>query len=363
MSVGTVTYRDPPRVRAGSPERYFVNAPVDALLIGGASLLLYAVFRLRPQLAASPSVISLAATLVWVCNYPHFASTNYRLYHSRSSIAQYPLTSVVTPLVMLAAVIGCYLSPTAMAPLFIKLYLLWAPYHFSGQTLGITMVYARRTGFIIDGWLRHSLTAFIFLTFAVQSAWAEVGLRYRPFYGLDYPTLGLPLWLPQLLTKLMWVALAATIALLVWQLVERGQGVPLIILLPALTQYVWFVATPAGQFAYMVPFFHALQYLLVAWSVQLKVGLTERRRAPSRRYVWSESARWMAINIVGGIALFWLLPHIGSHFGKSLAFSTAVMLAAIQIHHFFVDGVIWRLRNSAVRSPLSSSLREVSGRA
>jgi hypothetical protein len=39
------------------------------------------------------------------------------------------------------------------------------------------------------------------------------------------------------------------------------------------------------------------------------------------------------------------------------------MLAAIQVHHFFVDGVIWRLRNPAARSPLSSSVRAVAGRA
>jgi hypothetical protein len=161
----------------------------------------------------------------------------------------------------------------------------------------------------------------------------------------------------------MWIALAATIALLIWKLLDRGQRVPLIVLLPAFTQYIWFVATPAGQFGYMVPFFHSLQYLLIAWSVQLKVGLTERKRDPSVRYVWTESARWMAINIAGGYALFWVLPHLGSHFGKSLAFSTAVMLAAIQIHHFFVDGVIWRLRNSESRSPLTSSLREISGRS
>ena len=62
-------------------------------------------------------------------------------------------------------------------------------------------------------------------------------------------------------------------------------------------------------------------------------------------------------------ALFWGLPRIGSHFGRSLQFSNAVLLSAIQIHHFFVDGVIWRLRNPAARSPLSSSLRAVSGRA
>jgi hypothetical protein len=342
--------------------RYFVNAPVDAMLIGGASLILYALFRLRPEMASSPAVASLAATLVWVCNYPHFASTNYRLYHSRASIAQYPLTSYVTPMVVTAAVIGCYLSPGNIAPMFIKLYLLWSPYHFSGQTLGITMVYARRSGFIIDGWLRRSLTAFIFLTFLVQNAWAEVGSHANPFYGVQYPTLGVPVWLPQILTKLMWIALAETIALLIWKIVNGGPKVPLIVLLPAFTQYVWFVATPAGQFAYMVPFFHSLQYLLIAWNVQLKEGLGERKREPSVRFVWTESSRWMAINIAGGYILFWALPHLGSHFGKPLVFSTAVMLAGIQIHHFFVDGVIWRLHNPAARSPLSSSLRAVSGR-
>jgi hypothetical protein len=362
MSATTMSAVTETRPATSATGRYFVNAPVDALLIGGASLLLYALFRLRPDMASSPAVASLAATLVWVCNYPHFASTNYRLYHSRASVWQYPLTSFVTPMVVTAAVIGCYVSPENIAPMFIKLYLLWSPYHFSGQTLGITMVYARRSGFIIDGWLRRSLTAFIFLTFLVQNAWAEVGRHVNPFYGVQYPTLGVPVWLPETLTKLMWIALAATIALLMWKIVNGGQRVPLIVLLPAFTQYVWFVATPAGQFAYMVPFFHSLQYLLIAWNVQLKEGLAERNREPSVRFVWTESSRWMAVNIAGGYVLFWALPHLGSHFGKPLVFSTAVMLAAIQIHHFFVDGVIWRLHNPAARSPLSSSLRAVSGR-
>lgn len=137
----------------------------------------------------------------------------------------------------------------------------------------------------------------------------------------------------------------------------------MIVVLPAFAQYIWFVATPAGQFSYMVPFFHSLQYLLIAWNVQLKEGLAERKRDPSVRYVWSESARWMVINIVGGYVLFWGLPHLGGHLGKPMVFSTAVMLAAIQVHHFFVDGVIWRLRNPAARSPLTSSLRAVAGRA
>jgi hypothetical protein len=363
MSAVTVATTGNPPVPGERAERYFINAPIDAFLIGGASILLYAVFRLRPSLASSPSVASLSFTLVWACNYPHFAATNYRLYHSHSARAQYPLTTYATPLMMIAAVAGCYLSPGTVAPAFVKIYFLWSAYHFSGQTLGITMVYARRTGFVIDGWLRRSLTAFIYLTFALQNAWGDVGRHSNAFYGVNYPTLGVPVWLPQTLDKMMWVTLAATIALLIWRLVNDGHLVPLIVVLPAFTQYVWFVATPAGQFGYMVPFFHSLQYLVIAWNVQLKEGLTQRDRKPSVDYVWAETVRWGLIIGGGGFALFWGLPQIGRLFGKPLAFSTAIMFAAIQVHHFFVDGVIWRLRNPATRSPLSSSLRLVSGRA
>jgi hypothetical protein len=363
MSAVAVATSSSTQMQRDRADRYFVNAPIDTLVIGGASILLYAIFRLRPSLAASPSVASLSFALVWVCNYPHFAATNHRLYHSRATRSQYPLTTYVTPLMMVAAVAGCYLSPGTIAPAFIKFYFLWSAYHFSGQTLGITMVYARRTGFVIDGWLRRSLTAFIYLTFAVQNAWAEVGRRTIAFYGVNYPTLGVPKWLPQTLDKLMLIALAATISQLIWKAVDGGQRVPLIVMLPALTQYVWFVATPAGQFYYMVPFFHSLQYLLIAWNVQLKDGLAERKRDPSVRYVLSESVRWSAISGALGFVLFWGLPHLGELFGRPPVFAKAVMFAAIQVHHFFVDGVIWRLRNPSTRSPLSSSLRAVSGRA
>jgi len=36
-----------------------------------------------------------------------------------------------------------------------------------------------------------------------------------------------------------------------------------------------------------------------------------------------------------------------------LALATGVLTAAVQIHHFFVDGVIWKLRNPRVANPLT----------
>jgi hypothetical protein len=40
----------------------------------------------------------------------------------------------------------------------------------------------------------------------------------------------------------------------------------------------------------------------------------------------------------------------------------AVMVATFQIHHFFVDGVIWKLRSPHVGKALATSLDELLGR-
>ena len=51
-------------------------------------------------------------------------------------------------------------------------------------------------------------------------------------------------------------------------------------LLPAATQFVWFgLGQRLPSFAEFIPAFHSVQYLLVAWSVQLKERLDEEQRA------------------------------------------------------------------------------------
>jgi len=56
--------------------------------------------------------------------------------------------------------------------------------------------------------------------------------------------------------------------------VQNKRMLPPIVLLPALTQFVWFVlGAEYAAFNRFVPFFHSLQYLLIAWSMQLKEKL------------------------------------------------------------------------------------------
>ncbi|MCB9254256.1 MAG: hypothetical protein H6617_06200 [Bdellovibrionaceae bacterium] len=339
---------------------YFVNAPIDFLFIGGLSLLSFAIFNLSGDAISYDSVIAGSLFLLWIGNWPHFAASNYRLYSSRENIRQYPLTAIVVPFVILAGVLGAFLSPQNFAPFWIKLFLLWSPFHFSGQSVGITLLYTRRAGIILKPWERYTFAAFIFLTFLFPNWASDTNPVGGGYYGIEYPGLGVPNWFSYTAEVLILVFGAALAVIFATRYQSKKERLPWVVLLPAITQYVWFVAGRSTRnFYILVPFFHSIQYMFIAWVLQLKLKKDEQKIAGSRTYVTVESLRWGVINIFGGITLFYLFPRFCSWFGYPLDFATGVAIVGVQLHHFFVDGVIWKLRNPAVSAPLMGSFSEL----
>ncbi|MCC6954572.1 MAG: hypothetical protein IT290_10680, partial [Deltaproteobacteria bacterium] len=104
------------------------------------------------------------------------------------------------------------------------------------------------------------------------------------------------------------------------------------------------------------PFFHSIQYLLVAWSMQLVERAEREKQLGNPAFFWTESARWFGLNIVIGALLFAALPELVARAGNPTELSMGIVLAAVQLHHFFVDGVIWKLRRATVSQPLMVNL-------
>jgi len=340
---------------------YFVNAWVDVGVIGGISIVTYILLRLLTKNERASEAITLAYQLSWVCNWPHFSATNYRLYHSWDNIKQYPLTALAVPPLLVLLVIGSILSPTGVAPYLVKIFFLWSSYHFSGQTLGITLIYARRAGFKVGRWERLGLSSFIYGTFLVLTARSETRTGNDTYYGISYPSFGLPAWLPSIFEVIMYLGGALFLVLALRWCRQNRRLLPPIILVPAAAQFFWFVYNDGWKnFLEFVPFFHCMQYMLIAWSMQLKEKMDQRHLAPSTRYVLGESVRWYLLNCLGGAVLFFFLPHaLAFLIGLNADFATGVTIAAVQIHHFFVDGVIWKLKRKSVASPLMVNLGDM----
>ena len=328
---------------------YFAGPFTDFLLIGGASIALWFYFRTAPDITAAEVSQFVVLYLVWLGNAPHFAATSYRLYHSKANIAQYPYTAILVPLLVLLGIAGSLAWPTRLAPYFVKLYLLWSPYHYSGQAVGISLIYARRMGTPIGKLQRIGLSAFVYGAYLSSSARAEAAVTQLSFFGIRYPTLGLPIGISYGLEAVMWTGAAVFLFCAARSRLAGGKRLPLIALVPAVAHYFWLVRGP-GLMTYfqLVPFFHGVQYLLVAWYMQK----AESPGASTVRVAW----RWSIVNILGGIALFAGLPQLLMLFSKSpFLFIAPIAIAGVQIHHFFVDGVIWKLRNPRVGNALAGA--------
>lgn len=345
---------------AASQQRYFVNAPVDMFFIGGASFLLFAGLLLFYTEVRTPEIISAAVLLSWLINWPHFSMSTYRLYQSQANIKQYPITSYVIPFVVVGGVFLCFGFPDLVAPYFVKLFLLWSPYHYSGQTIGITFIYCMRSGIRLSPVERNIVTWFVLGTYFLSTIRAETSREGYNFYGVHYPSMQIPDAIARVAEYGMWAAFIAFIGMVVYWSYRNKKMMPLIVVLPAATQYLWFVQSVyTPSFQEFVPMFHSLQYILIAWGIQLKEKMEIKQIEPSRKYVTLETSRWFIINILGGILLFYLLPKLGVAFGYTSMFSIAVIYGAVQIHHFFVDGVIWKLKNKTVSHPLMMTFEEL----
>jgi hypothetical protein len=240
---GFLPQDEPVNATAAAPEKrlYFVNAPVDFLLIGGASIIMFVFMGLFYSRERTPAAMTVAAQLLWLCNWPHFSASSYRLYHTRDNIRQYPVTALVIPFVVLAGVVGALLSPALVAPYFVKVFSIWSPYHFSGQTLGICLIYARRSGFKVGTWERLGLSGFIYGSFLSGTVRAEIGTNLTEYFGIPYRGLGLPGWTAYVTDGYMWVCGLVFAVLAVRWCLRNRQAMPPMVLLPAATQYIWFV--------------------------------------------------------------------------------------------------------------------------
>lgn len=331
---------------------YLVGPAVDVLVMGGGSFALYVACRLfegGAGGAAMGSAWDAVAALVAALNGAHFAATSYRLYRSPEAMRQFPLTAALVPVVVLAGVAASFRWPLLIAPYFIKLFLLWSPYHYSGQTIGLSALYARRAGATLEPAERKALDGFVFGTFLASVARAEVQLNRFDYLGIAYPSFGLPHWTAtacmtfMVLSGLAFLALAA----------RRPARLPWIVFVAPAAQFVWFILGPRSALFYpLVPLFHGAQYLFVSWFLHL-----QERRLEGATSTATESVRWGAWSLAGYVVLFLALPKIlSAATGVTFLFATAVFTGGVQLHHFFVDGVIWRLRTPRLSKTMTATL-------
>jgi tetratricopeptide (TPR) repeat protein len=313
--------------------------------------------------------------LIVLAGIPHYGATLLRVYERPQDRRAYVFFTVyVTTAVWLAFALG--LHWIGFGSLWLTIYLTWSPWHYTGQNYGLAVMFLRRRGVALDDGTKRLLYTSFVLSFVLTVLTMHGNgptATYAPasYAGTVYRflPLGLPYWVRAPGIVLTAVAYAAVLALAFGRLLRVARPADLApTALLAASQSLWF----------------ALPVLVREWSVPGLAGLEPFRvdqaaytflwiaAAHSVQYLWVTSyyaaasgpeqdgkAAYLAKTLVAGAAI-WTVPTVLfapgllgriSH-DAGLALLTS---ATVNLHHFVLDGAIWKLRDGRVARVLLRS--------
>jgi hypothetical protein len=326
---------------------------IDGLALGGLSIAVYLGFLASGYTAQSPSLLQLVLLGSFVVNYPHYAATYFKAYRTRAEISAYFGVCVIVPLILLGLGLTSLLAPLAVAPWFCKAYLLTSGYHYSGQTYGIALIFANKARMPLHGWQKLFLMAPIYLAYLYLLAQKEEAKAApEPFYTMQIQPIGFPSEVTTALNLLFALGLLFYVALNGYWFIKHGKLFPMIVHVVVASHVVWFVfgaRNPA--FYYFVPFFHCLQYLVITTYFYFKKTRADAS-APVSSAMPSRTGSFLSYYVglvVLGAFLFQVPPLMLSWSGcVDFYLASAVVMALVNLHHFIMDGAIWKLRKPEV---------------
>ena len=284
------------------------------------------------------------------CNNPHYMATVYRAYHTSADFRKYRFFTVYVTVLLLLTVVLVHFVP-ALFPWAVTIYLTWSPWHYTGQNFGIAQLFIRRSGAPADQATRSLLYGSYVASFVVWVLTLHSTMEGDPnFLSLRIlERIAQPL---QVFFTLAFVTCAiASFSRLRKTLPGWSLAAPVLL---TFTQLCWFIAPalltrfgglklPASYFsAGALAFMHCAQYLWITTFYAKK----ERRPDGARAFsFW----RYYLCLVVGGIALFIPGPWLASRFlHRDLAESFLIFMALVNVHHFILDGAIWKLRDGRI---------------
>ena len=309
------------------------------------------------------SVIFYALALFF--NYPHYMATIYRAYRRPEDFHKYRIFTVYTTALILLTVLLSHFW-LGILPFIFTLYLTWSPWHYSGQNYGLFMMFARRAGASPSKSERHALYGAFITSYLVLFLSFHSGPSTDPLFI----SLGIPLavgcWAQVVLG-------AAFLILSIYGLSGLVRAIGWRNMAPCLTlfssQFLWFLLPAAislikgmdiPQSRYssgVLAVMHSAQYL---WITSY---YARRETSEASRRNWRPWA-YFGVLVAGGIALFVPGPWLASRvFHHDFSASFLIFTALVNLHHFILDGAIWKLRDGRIASLLLNSKDRSAGAA
>jgi tetratricopeptide (TPR) repeat protein len=346
--------------------RGWLFGPATDLLFG-CGLAYVAVFAVHCVAGAAlrdwvPFALLPVATLL--VSTPHYGATLIRVYEDRQE-RKIQARFAIWATAALCAAFWLSLGSVALGSLFVTLYLTWSPWHYTAQNFGVAVVLLRRRGAAPSSVATRLLRASFVCSFALAfvSLHGQATPAYMPDgvtgYAYTVRTLGIPPAIRDFALaagSLVWLALSGSAAFLLLRAATWKAVAPALLVM--LSQTLWFVVPavarnwqiaqgvePLGlaqaQYAFLwIALAHAAQYVWITASYEEARASDFSAPRFYARALAAGSTAWTLPALLFAPGLLGRLP-----FDAGLGMLVA---ALVNLHHFMLDGVIWKLRDRRV---------------
>jgi len=339
-----------------SPRPFLHSDALTFLAVGGAAVIVPLSLSMYVRMGATWSMTGPLATFLWLfLVLPHYTSSYQLLYWDRrDEILRSPslfFAGVLVPLavavLLMIAFIGSSL-PT-LAALLHALFLL-SGWHYAKQAYGATLALSAANRSPLSQTEKDALRVNLLTLAAVIFIMPNTRGDLFAYEYLTYHPLGLPLWF----AALSLVALGATAIRLALAFAPRwkdGRGLSWTAAASFLSIYAWglpLILFPNVFHAFRdVPFvaaLHSLQYLVFV----LALRLSREPESPKAAAPWLTVGLSLLAVVFAGDLLARVLPnwldrvmvYDRAALGAGFFFSASTLF--VNIHHFFIDSVVWR---------------------
>jgi hypothetical protein len=280
------------------------------------------------------------------------------VYRSRETILRHKWASIYVPGILLLYIVVALWEAQRSPVLVIVLitvssaYLAW---HYTGQVWGMMASYAYLDGAKFEKTERTLIRTGLRILLAWHVAWFL-------YTQLRDPSRVRPAYL--LLSAGTVVAFGLGAVGLAIMHRRTGRMPPARALVAWLALFVWYAVMARDPKAiFWIQIAHALQYL--AFPIRVEINRTAAAPSPSPRRIPMHMAAYAIGLLAVSYAVARVVPGtamsvVGNIFGEEPGRAAPVLiLMFINIHHYFTDGVIWKISNPEVRKQLFAHVQPV----
>ncbi len=339
---------------------YLLSPKTDWLTVGGLSVILLPLFLFFiPNDANSSTQVGwFLYGIAFVVNYPHFTVSYQLLYgdYRKRILKDYRFfwAAIVVPILLLAYMIWAHFQQTQESlAYFVEFMFVIVGWHYVKQSYGAVMVTSSLNKYQFSALERNLMKVNLYALWITSFLSFNIGeMPPQDYWGIPYYSLNFPI--EAIYTAYVITALTLLIfgVLMLLKVKKSGTWPPLNSILSFVSIYAWFLPVLYDPVFFLaIPFFHSIQYFTFVIALKKREGDAVDKKNKSGLKL---AMTYLIVAIISGALFFELIPRIldvtvpYNHdlFGEGLFLF--LFSVCINIHHYFIDNVIWRRDNEEV---------------